>query len=127
MVDKTREKSPGLPEWVIPCAWIGENILNNCYPLLNNGSSHSSPDCIRECAGLYDIHIGKICFTSFQHDLQHQGRDWQVDNDTVPPINLINPTCFDHDLVNNEFQCEELIPQAWTLSREKEEVGEESY
>eukprot|EP00972_Heterocapsa_arctica_P052295 7693292-Heterocapsa_arctica.AAC.1 len=35
---------------------------------------------------------------------------WQAEQDTVPPINLINPIGFDHDLVNNECQCEELIP-----------------
>eukprot|EP00972_Heterocapsa_arctica_P112624 16432854-Heterocapsa_arctica.AAC.1 len=111
MIDKTREKSLGLPEWVIPCAWIGENILNKCYPLLNNGSSHSSPDCIRECAGLYEIHIGNTCFNPSQHEPPDQEPDGRIDNDTVTPINVINPTYFDHDLVNNDLQVKEFVEE----------------
>eukprot|EP00972_Heterocapsa_arctica_P057661 8505502-Heterocapsa_arctica.AAC.1 len=76
--------------------------MNNCYPLIDNGKSYSSPDCILECAGLYNFHIGNICHTPSQPNPPHQELDGQGTNGNEPSITLTSSTLFDHDLVNNE-------------------------
>eukprot|EP00972_Heterocapsa_arctica_P107498 15835777-Heterocapsa_arctica.AAC.1 len=112
LVDETRKKSPGLPEWAIPWAWIGESRLAECYPLKDKGDSHSSPGCLRKCVGLYNLHIGDVSNSLSQPSQPNHEFPGEETNDINEIITLPKSIHFNHDLVDMGEHSGELISQA---------------